>query len=85
MDLSMIFSRFWGPLDVPKSRFYFRKTAIFKVLHVVKDDCFCNDLYRIFGRFLDPFGTLFPRFSGIDVLWIFSPIFGPILDPGAAV
>ena len=86
-DFYVIIDVFWsvfGPLDIPKSRFNCRKTAIFMDLHVFAKLSILSIISYFFGRFRTPFLTYFRIFFGYSFMHRFFMIFGPKMMPKMA-
>ena len=83
-DFYVIIDVFWsvfGPLDIPKSRFNCRKTAIFMDLHVFAKLSILSIIPCIFGRFRTPFLTYFRILFGYSFIHRFLMSFGPKMVP----
>ena len=86
-DFYVIIDVFWsvfGPLDIPKSRFNCRKTAIFMDLHVFAKLSILSIISYFFGRFGTQFLTYFRIFFGYSFMHRFLMIFGPKMMPKMA-
>ena len=77
------FLLFLGALDIPTQRFYYRKTAIFKDLHVLAKLLELSQILSIFIDFWCQFYRIYACFWALDSCIIFSVIFGQFLDPGS--